>query len=112
MTKTRSMNEKESLKQRHLISERAHNGLLRLPNAIFEMRKSIGFSQDDFANMLGMTRRQISEIESGKANPTIETLNRIGRLFGFEVGFIPKNRESSIEPTFVHPRLRAKSQAK
>jgi DNA-binding XRE family transcriptional regulator len=46
--------------------------------------------QEAFAKTLGLTRRQIAEIEAGTANPTLETLERIGRLFGFTVGFVPK----------------------
>jgi transcriptional regulator with XRE-family HTH domain len=29
----------------------------------------------------------LAEIELGRANPTVETLNKIGRAFGYEVGF-------------------------
>jgi DNA-binding XRE family transcriptional regulator len=92
MPKVKSLGKEESLKLRHALSDRAHNAELKLPAGIYEMRKSVGLSQEKFAGMLKMTRRQIAEIENGKANPTLETLNRIGRLFGFEVGFIPKNR--------------------
>jgi len=41
--------------------------------------------------MLFLQKRQIAEIEAGKGNPTLPTLQKIGRLFGFEVGFIPRN---------------------
>lgn len=54
-----------------------------------EISRSIGMTQSEFASMLGMTRRQIADIERGAANPTLETLNKIGRLFGFTVGFVP-----------------------
>jgi transcriptional regulator with XRE-family HTH domain len=38
--------------------------------------------------MLRMTVRQWAEIERGEANPTMETLERIGRAYGFQVGFV------------------------
>lgn len=47
-------------------------------------------TQEEFASSLGLTRRQVAEIEAGTANPTMETLERIGRLFGFGVGFVPR----------------------
>lgn len=48
-------------------------------------------TQEEFAKTLSLTRRQVAEIEAGTANPTLETLEKIGRLFGFGVGFVPKN---------------------
>lgn len=47
-------------------------------------------TQQEFAKTLALTRRQVAEIEAGTANPTLETLERIGRLFGFSIGFVPK----------------------
>ncbi len=47
-------------------------------------------TQEEFAKTLSLTRRQVAEIEAGTANPTLETLEKIGRLFGFEVGFVAK----------------------
>jgi putative transcriptional regulator len=48
-------------------------------------------TQVEFAKTLALTRRQIAEIEGGAANPTLETLAKIGRLFGFGVGFVPNS---------------------
>jgi putative transcriptional regulator len=75
---------------RQILAERARHGDLRLPGAVVEIRKSFGMTQEEFAKILGLTRRQIAEIEAGTANPTLETLEKIGRLFGFAVGFVPK----------------------
>jgi transcriptional regulator with XRE-family HTH domain len=75
---------------RQILAERAHQGALRLPGAVVEIRKTFGMTQEEFARMLHLTRRQIAEIEAGAANPTLETLEKIGRLFGFTVGFVPK----------------------
>ncbi|RAR99254.1 helix-turn-helix domain-containing protein [Ensifer adhaerens] len=80
---------------RHDLAERARRGGLRLPDAVGDMRKSIGLTQQEFANTLGLTRRQVAEIEAGTANPTLETMDKIGRLFGFTVGFVPKVRQDS-----------------
>lgn len=76
------------------LREKAASGELRLPDAVVEIRKSLGLTQEQFSSITGITKRQVAEIETGKANPTIETLNRIGQLFGFSVGFVP--RETSL----------------
>ena len=75
---------------RRALAERAHHGALRFPEAVSEIRKSVGMTQESFARIVGLTRRQVAEIEAGGANPTVETLEKIGRLFGFTVGFVPK----------------------
>lgn len=47
--------------------------------------------------MLKLTRRQLAEIERGKANPTVDTLERIGRVFGLTPGFVPAQRRAPTE---------------
>ncbi|MBW8283105.1 MAG: helix-turn-helix domain-containing protein [Rhizobium sp.] len=79
----------EILENRRTLAERARRGDLHLPEAVAELRKGIGMSQEEFAKILGLTRRQIAEIEAGSANPTLGTLTKIGRLFGFKVGLVP-----------------------
>lgn len=74
--------------RRHALSERAAAGQLRLPEGFRDMRTAIGLTQAEFARMLKMTVRQWAEIERGEANPTMETLERIGRAYGFQVGFV------------------------
>lgn len=80
----------EILENRRSLAERAKTGDLKLPGAVGEIRKGFGMTQEEFAKTLALTRRQVAEIEAGMANPTLETLEKIGRLFGFAVGFVPK----------------------
>ena len=91
MARWKKPTKEEVLDNRRRLAERARNGDLRLPDAVADIRKGFGMTQDEFAKMLTLTRRQISEIEAGTANPTLETLDKIGRLFGFGVGFVPKS---------------------
>ena len=46
------------------------------------LRESVGMSQGDFADALGVSRGYISNIENGKAEPTITLLWEIEREFG------------------------------
>ncbi|MEP7453371.1 helix-turn-helix transcriptional regulator [Phyllobacterium sp. SB3] len=81
----------EILEYRRNLAERSRHGALRLPGAVLEIRKSVGMTQEEFSKTLGLTRRQVAEIEAGTANPTLDTLDKIGRLFGFTVGFVPRD---------------------
>ncbi|MBA8879262.1 helix-turn-helix transcriptional regulator [Phyllobacterium myrsinacearum] len=90
MARWKKPTKEEILENRRTLAERARNGDLRLPEAVAEIRKGFGLTQDEFARTLSLTRRQVAEIEAGTANPTLETLAKIGRLFGFGVGFVPK----------------------
>lgn len=52
------------------------------------MRHAVGMTQAEFAAMLWLGKRNFAEIERGRANPTVETLDRNGRLFGFRLAFV------------------------
>jgi len=90
MPRWKKPSKSEVLSNRVTLADRARRADLRLPNAVADIRKGFGLTQQEFADLLLLTRRQIAEIETGKANPTLETLEKIGRLFGFVVGFVPK----------------------
>jgi DNA-binding XRE family transcriptional regulator len=81
----------EISENRKRLRERAAAGDLRLPAAVLEIRKSLWLSQVTFARITGLTKRQVIEIETGKANPTVQTLEKVAGLFGFTVGFVPKS---------------------
>ncbi|WP_348640598.1 helix-turn-helix transcriptional regulator [Agrobacterium sp. B1(2019)] len=91
----RKLSRDEIRNLRKQLSARALAADLRLPDAVLDMRKSLGLTQGKFADITGITKRQVAEIETGKANPTIETLDKIGKLFGFSLGFIPKDSNRS-----------------
>jgi putative transcriptional regulator len=76
------------------VAEAAAGGQLRLPEAVKTIRASLGLSQEAFGKLFKMTRRQISEIENGDGDPKLSTLSRIGRVFGFSVGFVPITKAS------------------
>lgn len=90
MARWKKPTKEEVLENRRMLAERARTGDLRLPGAVAEIRKGFGMTQEEFAKTLSLTRRQVAEIEAGVANPTLETLDKIGRLFGFRIGFVPK----------------------
>ncbi|MGO4502137.1 helix-turn-helix transcriptional regulator [Dyella sp. 2YAF14] len=52
---------------------------MRLATAIRRRRERLEFSQESFADFIGMHRAQYSELERGKRNPTIQTLIKVAR---------------------------------
>jgi DNA-binding XRE family transcriptional regulator len=80
---------KEVLQARREIQRRASEGLLVVPAAVKELRDALDMTQAEFARTFRMTRQQVILIETGKANPTFETLTRIMRPFGLTLGVIP-----------------------
>lgn len=91
MARWKKPTKEEILENRRTLAARARNGDLRLPEAVADIRKGFGMTQEEFAKTLSLTRRQISEMEAGAANPTLETLEKIGQVFGFVVGFVPRS---------------------
>ena len=81
-----------ALAKRELI-EAIENQELSLGEAVRRMRKISGMSQKGYAErIIGIAPRILGEIERDAGNPTVETLNKIGRPFGYTVGFVPRER--------------------
>ncbi|KAF1702862.1 helix-turn-helix domain-containing protein [Pseudoxanthomonas kaohsiungensis] len=72
-------------------------GELSVPEAVKRMREISGLTQEQFAKHRGMSLLTLKKIESGKGNPTLDTLEKIGRIFGYRIGFIAKRDESTSE---------------
>ena len=90
MSRWKKPTREQTRELRRQLTARAAAGDLRIPGAMAEIRHALGLTQQQFAEVTGLTKRQVAEIETGKANPTLETLEKIGRLFGFAVGFVPR----------------------
>jgi putative transcriptional regulator len=95
MPRWRKPTKDEIRERRAAVSAKARAGELRLPQAVAEMRYALGLSQPEFAKLFKLTTRQVAEIERGVANPTSETLQKIGRAFGFQIGFVPMKSSAS-----------------
>lgn len=92
MPKKRPLTREESLERHREIALRAGRGELRLPEAIRAIREAEGLSQAAFAERVGLTRMQVLDLEKGRGNPKLETLQRICGPFGFEIGLVPGGR--------------------
>ena len=72
------------------------NNELTLGEAVRRMRKISGMNQKAYAErIVGIAPRILAAIARDEGNPTIETLNKIGRPFGYKAGFVPKRRDGA-----------------
>lgn len=77
---------------RDRLFESVSRGELSFAKGVKQIRKLSKLTQPEFANHRGISLGALRQIESGKGNPQVETLNKIGEVFGLEVGFVIKNR--------------------
>lgn len=64
-------------------------GALPLPDACKAIRLIQGLSQEEFARRAGVNRKVVKDLERGQGNPRWESLQRIGRVAGLRVAFLP-----------------------
>lgn len=63
-----------------------------LGNKIKERRKVMSMSQNQLAEYTGLSVVTLSQIESGKASPSFETLNEIFHFLNLEMLVVVKKR--------------------
>jgi transcriptional regulator with XRE-family HTH domain len=63
-----------------------------LGQKIKERRKIMSIPQSKLANYTGLSVVTLSQIESGKANPSFETLNEIFHFLNLEILVVVKKR--------------------
>jgi transcriptional regulator with XRE-family HTH domain len=59
-----------------------------IPQLMRTMRLITRKSQKEYAQMCGVAPRLLADIESGKASPTVETLEKLLQPFGYRVGIV------------------------
>jgi DNA-binding XRE family transcriptional regulator len=85
----RKLTDEEVTQAKQQLMDDIESGELSLGQAVRRMRMITGKSQKNFAQtIIDISPRVLAEIERGVANPTIETLNKIGRPFGYKVSFV------------------------
>lgn len=67
---------------------------LLLIEQIKERRKVLAISQETLAEISGVGLRTLKQFESGKGNPTLETLQKLCDALGFEIKLEVKSIES------------------
>lgn len=65
------------------------------------IRKSKGFTQEDFAEKLNVSRQAVAKWESGQAYPDITNLIQISNLLNISIDYLVKDQECMTNPTKV-----------
>ena len=50
-----------------------------------DRRESLQVTQDTLAEISGVSLRALKQLESGKGNPTLETLSKLAEVLGLEL---------------------------
>lgn len=58
---------------------------LNLGKKIQKIRKSVGLSQEDLADMVGISRTHAGHIEQGRKSPSMELLEKIAKVLKVKV---------------------------
>ena len=68
-------------------------------NKLYELRKQKGFSQEELANRLNVSRQTISKWEVGESTPDMENLVAISELFEISLDELVLNKVPEVADT-------------
>lgn len=70
--------------------EGINSGAIDIPEASKRMRKILGMSRQTYAAKIltGVSFQTLQAVETRQGNPTLKTLEEIGKPFGLKVGFV------------------------
>lgn len=66
---------------------------MNIPKIISERRKALGITQTELAEMAGICIATVKDIERGKGNPSLKTLEQLCMVLGFEIKLTIKKVE-------------------
>lgn len=58
----------------------------RLGENVKQLRKKAGYSQETFADLAGVARSYMSDVERGARNPTIRVVERLAKALDVKTG--------------------------
>jgi y4mF family transcriptional regulator len=62
---------------------------------IRERRRELGVSQADLARLSGLSLHGLSDIETGKGNPTLQTLLKLLNVLGLRISIHPASHSAA-----------------
>lgn len=66
---------------------------MELKNFVKAKRKAVNLTQPELALKAGVGLRFLRELEQGKISLRIDKVNQVLKLFGYQVGAIPQERD-------------------
>lgn len=73
-----------------------NNILQALGDSIQKIRKSQGISQEKLAELTGLHRTYISDLECGRRNPSVMTLMKISQALAVTMTFLLKDLDDNV----------------
>lgn len=74
---------------------------------LVELRRRVGFSQEELADRLGVSRQTVSKWESGQGLPNADNLRLLSRLYSVSIDWLLSNEDrppDRIETPFVQKK--------
>lgn len=88
----RKLSEEERRQVKVSITEQLASGAITLGEGVRLMRLAVGMTQAQYAEMTGVDLRIVAAIEKGNGNPRLDTLQKLGRPYGFSISFVKPQR--------------------
>ncbi len=66
---------------------------MEIAKRLQELRKKMGYSQEQVAEMLGISRQAVSKWESGQGNPDIDNVIKLTEIYDVSADYILLGRE-------------------
>ena len=74
-----------------------------LADKIIQLRKKAGWSQEELAQQLNVTRQSVSKWEGAQSIPDVDKILQMSRLFGVSTDYLLKDDMESLEPAQSEP---------
>ncbi len=84
-----------------------------LADKIISLRKKSGWSQEELAEQLGVSRQSVSKWESGTSIPDLDKILKLSHIFGVSTDYLLKDELEDVQPSpespWEEPELRSVS---
>jgi transcriptional regulator with XRE-family HTH domain len=92
----RNLSREETQVLRDRLNELIPQEQAGIPELVRMMRLITRKSQAEFARFCDVAPRVLADLEAGKGSPRVETLDKLLRPFGFQVGVVAKPFEATL----------------
>lgn len=86
----RNLSREETQVLRDKLNELIPQEQAGIPGLVRMMRLITRKSQAEYARFCGVAPRVLADLEAGKGSPRVETLDKLLRPFGFQIGVVAK----------------------
>jgi DNA-binding XRE family transcriptional regulator len=94
------MKKQTKLQERRDLRNRLFNAIeeqsIDLRDALKMTRTVVGKNQAEYARLVGVSKKIIADLELGKGNPTIGTLNKLFAPIGIKIGLVQVNGKKKV----------------